>query len=312
MSRTNKLFFAVAKGKMVTGEASTFKRYVGVAACKIIAVNPSKDELNKIYGSNIDKEPVYFGEKDGVKFCRVDFIVRIDDKDAKDSEGNKIDAITRISFMLRNEYRYNKDQTKLQVIDKYGRVSWVTKEEFKTKSIPMDKNGNPLRIDSSYRATLTGEPQLTDFIRIYLGIPSVEKWEDKKIVGLIDNPEEAEVRLDDIANYFKGNFAELNEILTYQPQNKVKLLFGVRTTDDNRQFQAVYTEMFLKNGVTDYSRLDKDVKERKNAGAYPTTEFEVCDLKVYHVGATPVASLPDMTDMPDFTGTAPNPWENTK
>ena len=104
----------------------------------------------------------------------------------------------------------------------------------------------------------------------------------------------------------------MNEILTYQPQNKVKLLFGVRTTDDNRQFQAVYTEMFLKNGVTDYSRLDKDVQERKNAGAYPTTEFEVCDLKVYHVGATPVASLPDNTDMPDFTGTAPNPWEDTK
>ena len=67
MSRTNKLFFAVAKGKLVSGETS-IKRYIGVAAAKVIAVNPTKDELNKIYNSNIDKDPVYFGEKDGVKY----------------------------------------------------------------------------------------------------------------------------------------------------------------------------------------------------------------------------------------------------
>ena len=114
--------------------------------------------------------------------------------------------------------------------------------------------------------------------------------------------------MDEISNYFKGNYSELNEILTYQPQNKVKLLFGVRTTDDNKQFQAVYTEMFLKNGVTDYSRLDKDVQERKNAGAYPTTEFEVCDLKVYQVGATDLSNAAVPGDMPDFTGAPANPW----
>ena len=42
MSRTNKLFFAVAKGKLVSGETS-IKRYIGVAAAKVIAVNPTKD-----------------------------------------------------------------------------------------------------------------------------------------------------------------------------------------------------------------------------------------------------------------------------
>ena len=299
MSRTNKLFFAVAKGKMVTGEASTFKRYVGIAACKIIAVNPSKDELNKIYGSNIDKEPVYFGEKDGVKFCRVDFIVRIDDKDAKDSEGNKIDAITRISFMLRNEYRYNKDQTKLQVIDKYGRVSWVTKEEFKTKSIPVDKNGNPLRIDSSYRATLTGEPQLTDFIRIYLGIPSVEKWEDKKIVGLIDNPEEAEARLDNIKNYFNGDFSEIKEIATYQIDNKVKALFGVRSTDDNKKYQSVFTELFLSAGSTNYAKIQKELDAAKSVGKYPNTEF-------FNQGETGVSPLKEYIETPTNFATEPS------
>ena len=63
-------------------------------------------------------------------------------------------------------------------------------------------------------------------------------------------------------------------------------MFGVRTTDDNKQYQSVYTQMTLKNSVTDYSRLDADVQQRKEAGAYSTTCFEVCDLKEYTVEAT--------------------------
>lgn len=315
MSRTNKLFMAVAKGK-VSSEGGDIKRYIGVAPVFVLAVNPTKSKLEEIYGTTIENDPVYIGEtevgedKKKVAQVRLDFIVKIDGEKCKDVDGTSIDAITRVSFFIRNQYRTNTAGDKVQVIDKYGRTAWVTKEQFSKKEIPMYSNG-PANLDKDYRACFWGEEQLTNFIRAYLNIPNVMKYVNKQWV-LIDNPEEAEVRLDDIANYFKGNFAELNEILTYQPQNKVKLLFGVRTTDDNRQFQAVYTEMFLKNGVTDYSRLDKDVQERKNAGAYSTTEFEVCDLKVYHVGATPVSSLPNNTDMPDFTGTAPNPWEDTK
>lgn len=281
MSRTNKLFFAVAKGKLVSGETS-IKRYIGVAAAKVIAVNPTKDELNKIYNSNIDKDPVYFGEKDGVKFARIDFIVRIDDKDAKDAEGNKIDAITRISFLLRDAYRYNRDETKVQVIDKYGRTTWVTKEQFKNKEVPVDKNGNPLRVDaSSYRPCVFGEEPLTNFIRVYLGIPNVEKWENQQIVGMIDNPEDAEVRLDHIKDYFNGDFKEIQEIATYQIENKVKALFGIRTTDDNKKYQTVFTELFLSGGSTNYAKLQKELDNAKALGRYPNTEFEVCPMKEY-------------------------------
>lgn len=281
MSRTNKLFFAVAKGKLVSGETS-IKRYIGVAAAKVIAVNPTKDELNKIYNSNIDKDPVYFGEKDGVKYSRIDFIVRIDDKDAKDAEGNKIDAITRISFLLRDAYRYNKDETKVQVIDKYGRTTWVTKEQFKNKEVPVDKNGNPLRVDaSSYRPCVFGEEPLTNFIRVYLGIPNVEKWENQQIVGMIDNPEDAEARLDHIKDYFNGDFKEIQEIATYQIENKVKALFGIRTTDDNKKYQTVFTELFLSGGSTNYAKLQKELDNAKALGRYPNTEFEVCPMKEY-------------------------------
>ena len=55
--------------------------------------------------------------------------------------------------------------------------------------------------------------------------------------------------------------------------------------------------MFLKNTITDYSKLDADVQSRKAAGAYPTTEFEAVPLKEYAntptdfgTGAAPTAT----------------------
>ena len=101
-----------------------------------------------------------------------------------------------------------------------------------------------------------------------------------------DNLQDCEARLENIDKLFKGDFSEIREAIALQPLNKVKVLFGVRTTDDNKQYQAFYTQMFLRNNVADYSRLDKDVQERKLNGAYPTTEFEVCDFQEYNVEAT--------------------------
>ena len=56
-------------------------------------------------------------------------------------------------------------------------------------------------------------------------------------------------------------------LIKLQPNNKVKALFGVKTTADNKQYQAIYTQKFLKNSINDYSKLEKEVQERKAAGA---------------------------------------------
>ena len=98
---------------------------------------------------------------------------------------------------------------------------------------------------------------------------------------MIDNPEDAEARLDNLSDYFKEDFKEIKEIATYQIDNKVKTLFGVRTTDDNKKYQTVFTDLFLSGGSTNYAKLQKELEARKSQGAYPNTEFEVCPMKEY-------------------------------
>lgn len=313
MSKNNKkvgyAFMAFSKGTE-SKEGNAVKRYIGVAPVFVLAVNPSKSELEKLYNTQLENDPEYLSEvevgedKHKVQNVRLDFIVKTD---AEKCGG--IEFTTKASFFIRNEYRYNKDQTKVQVIDKYGRTAWVTIEQAKAHEIPVYKNG-PANIDKDYRPAYHGEEELTKFIKAYLGISNVMKYVNNTWV-MVDNPEDCEARLEDIAEYFKGNFKELRDVIALQPNNKVKILFGVKTTDDNKQYQAIYNQMFLKNVTTDYSKLDENLQERKAAGAYPTTEFTVCDLKEYNVESTDLSNSGASGDMPfppdnDAGGT---PWD---
>ena len=293
-SMKNYSLMAFSAGKE-SSEGGAIKRYIGVAPVKVLATNPTKAELESLYNTTLDKDVEYTGvqnnEGTNVPYARIDFVVRTDPE-----KSNGIEMTTKISYFVRKEYRFNRDKSKVQVIDKYGRTAWVTKEQANAHEIPQYKNG-PANLDKDYRPAYVGEEDLTNFIKTYLNIPNVQKYVDGKW-ELVDNPAECEARLDGIDKFFAGDFKELKAIMSYQPNNKVKVLFGVRTTDDGKQYQAAYTQMVLRNGVTDFSKLDSDLADRKEAGAYSTTEFEVVPIHEYNVESTSVEDLPAATEAP--------------
>lgn len=291
---TNISFMAFSAGREST-EGGEVKRYIGVAPVTVLAVSPNKETLEKLYNTTLDKAPEYVGtqEVDGksVPNVRVDVIVK-----TVAEKVNNIDLTTRVTFFLSKARRYNRDKSKFQVIDKYGRTAWVTEAEAANRAIPEYKNG-PARLDKDYRPACIGEEDLTNFFKTYLGVPNIDRYIDGKWVTA-DNPSECEARFENLDKIFTGDFKELNEIVSYQPNNKIKVMFGVRTADDGRQYQTAYTQMFLRNGSSDYSRLDSDLQDRKANGAYPNVEFDANPLHEYKVEATPVEDLPVSTEAP--------------
>lgn len=280
---------AFGKGKEST-DSVEIKRYTGVGSVYVKGINPSKEELEKFFDTELQKDTEYLSETEieGTKVpqVRLDFLVETDPEKNLDVNGNPIELKTRVTFFLRRAPRVSRAMKK-QIIDKYGRTAWATAEEIANKQIPVYSNGKPANIDADYRIAYWGEEELTNFLIAYLNIPSPQKYVNGEwtMVDAKDLPD-SEARLDNIENFFKGDFSELKTIINLQPNNKVKVLFGVRTADDGRQYQAAYTREFLKNGVKDYNGIAKRLNEAKMAGAYSTTDFEVCALKEYVVNPT--------------------------
>lgn len=298
MKTNNFSFLAIGKTQesKEAGEGS-FKRYVGLGSSYVLAVNPNKKKLDELRGFESQNEPEYVKDGDNGKEAHINFVVKTDPNTC-----NGIEMTNLAMFTLRQRPAYNRDETKVQVLDDYGNHTWVNTETAKAGAA-LPEN---LAIDhNKYRMACDGECDLIDFLKKYLNVPNSLNYVNGSWF-LSDNAAEGEFRLEHVKDFFKGDFKELNEALAFQPNNKVKLLYGVRTTDEGKQYQTVCTrgDMILRNnaGVNAIAKLEKTLTDAKNNGSFPTTEYKVQELQEYVVEPTNLSNAPSTSssdsDMP--------------
>ena len=289
---------AIAKGNE-TKEVS-FKRYTGIGNVNVLAINPTKAELAKL-GREVEEEPVYVTEKDGVKSIRLSLYVK----------PIEIDEILTMSFFIRNQRFASKDKGTFQVIDSYGRTAWVTDEQLKNHDIPVYSNGNAASIANNYRPAFSGEDNFTQFVKTYLGIPNLTAYIDGQWVPNPKvTPADCEVRFDHIDRWFNNDIKEAKDAFAYQPNNTIQVLFGVRTDDQNREFQTFFIDKFYRGIKTVDGKyqsdgfakeLDKISTNPATKDKYANTEFTFGPLKEY----SPVATNFEAEE----TSTTDNPWD---
>lgn len=297
-------FLAIGKTQEST-ETVEFKRYIGVGSSFVVAVNPTKKELETIYGREQANDPEYVVDTDQGKEARITFIVKTDPE-----SNNGIEMINRAMFTLRNTPAYNRDQTKVQVIDKYGNFTWADTEVAKAGGKLLDKNGNPMRMDDNYRMACVGEAALVDFLKHYLCVGSAFNYVNSTWVKK-DDADDYVFGLEHIKDYFTGNVSEIKEAIALQPNNKIKLLYGVRTSDEGKQYQAVCTRenLMLSNsaGSSALLRLEKELARIKDNGGYANTEYKVQELAEFNVEATNLNNTPVATGTE--SGGGEMPWD---
>ena len=289
---------AIKIGKQ--SEEGVFKLYKGVAAVNVLAVNPNKAELERITGRTYDEEPVYRGkDDDGNETMRITFYTKTN-PDAKVNSG--IELVLPISFTLVKARRVGQQSGKIQVIDKYGRTAWVTPADLESKSIPQYSKG-PANISADYRPAVIGEESLINFLIKWLNIPGPANYKEGQWV-MKDNPEDSEVSIN-LAKVFAGDVSELAEVVNMAREYLIKVAVGIKTTEDGKQYHAVFTRDFAKNAVTDYSKLDAAITEFQNNGGAPNTVFDVNPLHENVVESTQFTPNTEVVgDMPDFS----SPW----
>lgn len=276
---------AFAAGKAST-DAVVFPKYMGIGTFQVVALNPTKAEAEKLYGRELEKEPEYTSvdEKTGVKQVRLDFIIK-----TIPEKNNGIELLSKISYFLKQQPRITLNGLKVQVINEYGEATWVTTQQLAAglSEIP---EGVASWFEGPYREAITGEEELTSFLKIYLNVPGKSFKKKDGTVVYLENPEDAKARLENINTYFSGNIKEISDIIKMQPENRIQLAIGVKTTDDNKQYQDCFTKMPLRSNATNYSKLDAEIKSAKTAGSYSHTEFSMEPLHEYVVAPTTFAT----------------------
>lgn len=261
---------AISKGQ----KQIKFSRYVGVASVKVVAINPSNKELEKIFGrptkeGTPEKNYLRTRDIDGkeVKVSDISIYVK-----TIPEECNGIDLITSVRFSIENRVEYNKDGNKFKVIDKYGRCAWCTKEEFDAKTDMFTKNdGSKYKasIDkNSYRKARVGEENLVKFIKTYLSIPNLEVYKNGVWVPNPNHaPSECEIMLDTIKDIAqKCKIDEIRDAIEpVMEENTIKGIIGIRTsTKDNKMFQEMWNQEFIAYYSTNINWIIERVKDAKN------------------------------------------------
>lgn len=250
------VLMAIASGsetKESTG--GPVKLITGLAPLSVLAVNPTKKELEAIYGRELDKDPEYLSaDEAGVKKLRIDFIVKtvIDEKKSCNEE-----VVTKISFFLEDRPAMTSGGDKVYMLNLYGESACIPLADAKNNVVPENM---AWYCTTKMRPAFKGEVELVDFLKAYLTIPN-RAFKDKVIPDIT----QAEIQLDSIKKYFATG--EINEIKSAvksrMSTNKVMVCGGVRTTDDNKQYQAWYLKKPLKYGVSDLTYIKRDIKDRQ-------------------------------------------------
>lgn len=220
-------------------EHKEFQKVVGLFEAKVLAFNPTREELEGILGTEIEKDPEYFTPDfemkdengqvtDVVKKLTVSVWIQ-QVKMVRNSAGDMEDDGTgpkfNIRFNLLDANRKNKAGDKYQYINKDGITSWAATQD---GLLDWFKDIGGIRIAK------IGEDNFYKFLRSWL---------------LIDfkNDPEAELSLD-WNRLMRNDLRELRDALNSDLAATVMCVATVRTADGDNgpvEYQSVYNGDFL-------------------------------------------------------------------
>jgi hypothetical protein len=275
-------FLAIGKTQDSSEGGNVFKRYVGYGASYVKLFNPTKEQLDEFMGYESSFEPEYVKEEDGEKVVNLHFIV-----ETNPNQCDGIDIKNKAMFTLKLKPALSSSGETVQVLDDYGNYARMNYEDAKAhKPLP----GNYKIDQTGYRIACEGEVDLTVFLKKFLNVPSSLDYKNGVWTVKKDAKDNAMCKLENLKDYFKGDFSEIRKALDMQPNNVIKLLYGVKTKDDGKQQQSVCTsaDLILKNTASsdDVAKAAKDLEGAKRAGKYSNIDYRVQELQEYDVQPT--------------------------
>lgn len=217
-----------------TQVSKEFKKFMGVNKVKVVAVNPSLKQLNEM-GVSFKEEPVYIkDDADGVKQINFNFWTK--------AEINGNEVLVPIKLFVKNKESIS-GTGKVEYINDNGENQWT--ESAPTKTNYFDPIG--------CRKALVGETALIAFLKNWLNVRKGGK------ASL------------NIPAMFKGNFAELKELIS---NNDIYVLYTVA----DEKYQNVYSKFFVRGFVPEsdaQSKFREYIQKQTDSGYEPKEDYTI-------------------------------------
>lgn len=229
-------------------ENREFTKQTGFFEGKVVAINPSKEKIEKMLGTELDEDPVYISEEEGVAKAQIVFWI----KDMKAEEGQ---GYRSVRFFLKDVQRENKiseeDKAtkvkKKQYINSIGLTTWA------------DNSANLPEwfVERDFRVAMEGEEELYGFVTAWL--------------NQLDRKDKDTLLAFDFRRLIQGNIKELTELIGSDYEGTIVCLVTVRKVEkdgESKEYEQIYNRDFMPGFAMKQVRLktiDAEFIERAKA-----------------------------------------------
>lgn len=201
------------KGK--AREGSDYVKKTGFFEARVAAINPDREQLEKMLGVNLEKDPEYLGE-DADGNGKLTLCIWL--KDVTDG------TCRPVRFYLKDVERSTKTKDKKQFINSVGQTTWADKED----NLPEWFKARGCRVAKE------GEEEMYNF---------AVNWLNK-----LDTRDAETVLSFDWKRLLKGNVKEIEDQIGGEYDGTITCLLTVKTVDKNGEpvdYEQIYNKEFL-------------------------------------------------------------------
>lgn len=254
---------------------SEVKRYTGIIPYRVVALNPTLEELKGLGFDYLTQEPVYISNNG----LRLDFILSNPEGVTVNGE-NSGPLTNKFSIFIENNDKVASTGS-LKVVNDLLQSTWSAGGVEGLKENP---NMSWFSQNHNIRVAKVGEVELLTFFRVLCGLFAGSK--DKQADEVKFNTSWAAI--------VSGNLTELRKYIqdAYKAGNGINFLQGVKLVDDGKIYTTLYTNHFQ-------SATNKTTKQfLKELADYTPNNFDYqgsLEPKLYTGSSTPIPEVAQTT-----------------
>lgn len=215
-------------------ESQDFTRETGFFEAKVICVNPTREKLEQMLGTEIEKDPEYLGEDEDGK-TKLNLVIWV--QDVKTEKFRSVRFFLKDVFREKNIKEEDKETQprKFQYINSIGRASYADKEE----------NLPDWITNREYRKAKEGEEEFYEFCLNWLKVDTKDP--------------QAKIKFD-WKMLMRGNVSEITEMIGTPYEQTIVCLVTIKTVKKNgeqKEYEQIYNKKFLPGWAMKQIRLSK-------------------------------------------------------